>query len=157
MKQNKRNIVIFGILVLVIIMLLVALFFVMKDNKNTSSKKSDEDIIKSYVREVVCSKKNDAQVDEYDSTIEFVLKSDATGEIKSYSNRYINVYRDKKIYETIKNSKASGYEYKFDDSKLQVIKIENFEMKNEAGEVTSIWYKDYIKNLITDNYKCEEK
>lgn len=158
MEKMKKNYVVYGILLVVIVLLFAALILIVndKDKNNAKGKEFDE---KTYVREIVCSRKNSTQIEEYETTLEFVLKADITGEITSYSNRYIDKYKSeyKKAYETIKDAELTGLNYKFDDDKLQVTKTVEYNMTGEDGKKTSIWYKDYVNNLKNDGYKCVEK
>lgn len=77
--------------------------------------------------------------------------------VESYQNQDVTVYSDIEQYNSIKEiPNTDEVTYKFDDKKMTVTaEYKLNQMIDSEGNLTEVWYKEYIKNVELSGYTCK--
>ena len=77
--------------------------------------------------------------------------------VESYQNQNVTTYSDIEQYNSIKEiPNTDEVTYKFDDKKMTVTaEYKLNQMIDSEGNLTEVWYKEYIKNVELSGYTCK--
>lgn len=154
--KDKKNILV-GILVLLVVVLLALWIITLRNNNNKVNINGNT--------VYYCDRKYSEENDTLNNIIyRQTVNVDETGEVTNTFDNVVYTFKNKEAFKSAKdweseNTNKDSYNYNYDESNLTLTlesKTGN-QIKDEKGNVLSVWYKEYLKSFEQNGYTCTKK